>query len=233
MPQSIAAVWGLEHWLEECVTGSGLTCEALPARFLATCRRSRCSPPLAWDRARRGRVRRSPGLPACPWRPGAHWPEHPSTAETATVRRVYAHGVIGLAVFGLGLLGLAVGGKLQRGWDLWSRRQRFICRCHSPSSSWAWPLLTRADATLEPVASSLSGRSLQTIAADLPDLSLGSSAAEVRRWSLLFVVVGVRRWCQPPQAVLTEYAPAALGGGRTDETTTGKHRERYARVRER
>jgi hypothetical protein len=40
---------------------------------------------------------------------------------------VYVRGVIGIAVFAVGMLGIAVGSKGQRGWDRWSRRQRLIC----------------------------------------------------------------------------------------------------------
>ena len=40
---------------------------------------------------------------------------------------MYVHGVIGIAIFAVGMLGVAVGSKGQRDWDRWSRRQRIIC----------------------------------------------------------------------------------------------------------
>jgi hypothetical protein len=35
--------------------------------------------------------------------------------------------VIGLTIFFVGMIGVAIGSKGQRGWDLWSRRQKIIC----------------------------------------------------------------------------------------------------------
>jgi hypothetical protein len=35
--------------------------------------------------------------------------------------------VIGMGVFFVGVIGMLVGSKGQRGWDLWSRRQKIIC----------------------------------------------------------------------------------------------------------
>jgi hypothetical protein len=35
--------------------------------------------------------------------------------------------VIGIAIFAVGALGIAVGSKGQQGWDWWTRRQRIIC----------------------------------------------------------------------------------------------------------
>ncbi|MDH6441308.1 UNVERIFIED_CONTAM: hypothetical protein RKD50_004976 [Streptomyces canus] len=35
--------------------------------------------------------------------------------------------MIGMGVFFVGMIGMLVGSKGQRGWDLWSRRQKIIC----------------------------------------------------------------------------------------------------------
>ncbi|ATZ22241.1 hypothetical protein SLAV_01560 [Streptomyces lavendulae subsp. lavendulae] len=35
--------------------------------------------------------------------------------------------VLGFIVFTVGVVGIMVGSKLERGWDMWSRQQRIVC----------------------------------------------------------------------------------------------------------
>ncbi|GAA2774705.1 hypothetical protein GCM10010493_83860 [Streptomyces lavendulae subsp. grasserius] len=35
--------------------------------------------------------------------------------------------VLGFIIFTVGAVGITVGSRLERGWDMWSRRQRIVC----------------------------------------------------------------------------------------------------------